>query len=389
MEKQATSVTDSTSSSSSAGGPDHQPDTITATNYSNDRANGGDHCGSDDDDDSEDDDGVKVERPSSHSAYANDARMDVHEEFMNAFRPWHLLDPRRPWVLVPHGSFGGHFDWVPVEFRVGPWSVPAVCYWTAIWYAVLLTGCYYYYYYATTTATQTTTAATEPLLHDYSAEALLQQYPAAFSVKWWYHCAGCQWMVFIMYLLLAQSPLGYRAWSTFTVLSWTLLAVRHGLCAALPWCPSLLTAVEWMRFPCALCHTVVFAVWNFVLVPFLLRVVMRDDEEKRRNFVKFILSFRLFNLHVVNIALCVLHTYWASPPRQLVYADLYAACVGVVLYMTFYLYGLDRLGVHLYPIFSPRKGKMVLASWTGSIVLYLATFYGWRRLLRPDESPEL
>jgi len=363
MEKRSTSFPEATSSSNSSSSAGPEPDTTTSNN--------GDPVDADADQE-EEEDYVKVDRS---QAYTNDrGGMDVQEDFMETFRPWHLLSTR-PWVIVPNGSFGGHFDWVPVEFRVGPWSMQAVCYWTVLWYSVILTGCYY--------ATQT-----EPL-QEYSAKMLLQQYPAAFTIKWWYNFVGCEWMTFIMYVLLVHSPMGYRVWSTFTVLSWTLLAVRHGLCVALPWYPSLLNTVEWMRFPCALCHTVVFTIWNFVLVPFLLKVAMKDDEEKRRNFIKFIFSFRLFNLHVVNIVLCVLHTCWATPPRKLTYADLYAACVGMVLYMTFYLYALDRLGVHFYPIFSPRKGKMVLASWTGSIVLYLATFYGWRRQMLPDESPEL
>ena len=192
-------------------------------------------------------------------------------------------------------------------------------------------------------------------------------------------------MILIMLTILLQSPAGYRAWSTFTVISWTLLTMRHGLCAAIPWYPNLSNAVEWLRFPCAMYHTVVFTVWNFVLVPYFLKVVMKNDPAKQKNFITFCTSFRLFNLHVVNIFLCVAHIYWASPPRQLTYADLYVACVGLLLYMAFYLYVLDRLGVHLYPVFSPRVGKLVLVSWSGTIVLCLAIFYGWKRLLQPDE----
>jgi len=307
--------------------------------------------------------------------YTNERQgMDVHEEFMKSFRPWHLLDIQNPWVLVPNGSFGSYFDRVPMALRVGPWSVVACCYFAALWYAAILCGCYYF---GTSLQQQ----------QDWTLESS-SDYPAAYSLQWWYHAGGCVWMIIISGTILVQSPLGYRAWSTFTVLSWTMLTIRHGLCAALPWYPqkaALLQAVEWMRFPCALSHTVVFCVWNFVLVPFLMQFVMKDDEEKRQNFIKFCTSFRLVNLHVVNMFLCVMNVYWASPPRRLVYVDLYVASVWVLLYMTFYLCALDRLGVHLYPVFSPRNGKMVMASWTGTIVLFLVTFVGWRKLLQPSE----
>ena len=327
------------------------------------------------DTDNNDDDYVHVDSNAANpQAYTNEKEgFDVQEKFMKSFRPWHLLDPRRPWVLVPNGSFGGYFDWVPSKFRIGPWSTVAKVYWMVLWYVAILGGCYFY--------NQETESLQELSISD---AALLKSYPAAWSSRWWYHAIGCAWMVCIIFMILVCSPAGYRAWSTFTVISWTLLTIRHGLCTALPWYPSLLNAVEWLRFPCAMYHTVVFSVWNFVLVPFLLKVVMKDDPEKQRNFFKFCVSFRLFNLHVVNIVLCILHIYWASPPRRLTYVDLYAACVGILLYMTFYLFVLDRLGVHLYPVFTPRVGKLVLGSWSGSIVLYFATFYGWRHLLQPE-----
>lgn len=339
----------------------------TATTTSSDGGGSSNHHPSSEDDD----DGGGDRR---FQAYTNEKDgLDVREDFMATFRPWHLLDVRRPWVLVPNGSFGGHFDWVPAHYRVGPWSAAAIGYWFAICYLAVLAGCYYY-------CCHRDFALAQPRqMQDFSS----MEYPAAYSAKWWYHAGGCAWMLFIVYMILIQSPAGYRAWATYTVLSWTLLALRHGLCAALPWRPDLVRAVEWTRFPCALAHTVVFAVWNFVLAPYLYVVVLGDDPEKRRGFVRFFTSFRLINLHVVNLLLCALNVGWASPPRRLVYADLYVAAVWMILYMAFYLFVLDRLGVHLYPIFSPRVGGMVVASWTGSIALYLATFYGWRQLLHP------
>lgn len=306
-------------------------------------------------------------------AYANENEgLMVHEQFMQSFRPWHLLDPSRPWLLVPSGSFGGYFDWVPAKFRLGPWSTQAVCYLSILWYVAVLVGCSYY-----------NSATNEPTPSPaFSATSLI--YPSAYSMKWSYHLLGCAWMIIIIGLILFQSPAGYRAWSTYTVLSWTILTIRHGLCAALPWYPDLLNVVELLRFPCALSHTVVFVVWNFVLMPYLSLVVFRDDPLKRRNFVRFCTSFRLLNLHGLNIFLCYLNIGWASPRRRLVFMDLYLAAVWVLLYMTFYLCVLDRLGVHLYPIFSPRLGMLLVVNWSSTIGLIVLTFFGWRRLLQSE-----
>jgi hypothetical protein len=311
------------------------------------------------------------------------------EHFRKTFSVWYFIDPTKPWVLVPGGSFGGHFDWIPVHLRVGPWSTVAVVYWTALWYGTVLTGCYYYWSSSSSREqwwTESTTATTT----DGSTVATQQQqhgsYPDAYSIPWCYHVVGCVWMVYIMYSILYQSPLSYRAWSTYTVQSWTALCVRHGLCALTPWFPvSAVAAAEVLRFPCAVAHTVTFTVWNFVLVPYIVFHVFQKDPVKRKNFIAFCTTFRLTNLHVLNMPLCVLNVgTFGSPARKLEYTDLYIAVVSVMLYMTFYLGILDRLGVHLYPVFSPRAGTLVLFSWTGAILLYLATFYAWRYMLWPN-----
>ena len=51
-------------------------------------------------------------------------------DFFRTFRFSRLVDPAEPWVLVENGSFLGYFDWLPEKYRVGPWSIAAICYLT-------------------------------------------------------------------------------------------------------------------------------------------------------------------------------------------------------------------------------------------------------------------
>jgi hypothetical protein len=288
---------------------------------------------------------------------------------------WHLFDPSQPWVLIPNGSLGGHFDWVPREFRVGPWSTAAVVYFVVLWYCAVITGCYLW------SQVRDSSKWWWQEAHDTSL-----QYPPAYSTAWYYHVTGFLWMLFIMYLIMFLSPLSWRAWTTYTVQSWTLLCVRHGVCAATPWIPQYaIPAAEILRFPCAVAHTVTFTVWNFALVPYIIGHVFRHDTVKRRGFIAFCTSFRLTNLHVCNIVLCVLNVGpFGSPRRRLDYFDLYLAAVSAVLYLTWYTCVLDRIGVHLYPIFSPRlRNGFVVLTWSGATILYIAAFHGWRRWLSP------
>jgi hypothetical protein len=58
--------------------------------------------------------------------------------------------------------------------------------------------------------------------------------------------------------------------------------------------------------------------------------------------------------------------------------------LSVMTYMAFYLGILDRIGVHLYPVFSPRApGLLVVATWTIVLAAYLTSFVVWRDLLQP------
>jgi hypothetical protein len=274
-----------------------------------------------------------------------------------------LLDANAPWLIVPNGSYKGYFDWVPLSHRVGPWSP-----WATIVLAVL---------YA---------MAAHQLVHWtgwQQTDLHSLQYPVYGSAGWIYNVIGGTWMVGICAALIFRSPLGLYAWITYTVQSWSLLTVRHILCALAPWSPTALLWAERIRFPCAVSPTITFVVWNFVLMPYAYFVAMQGDAKKQRHFLKFCTSFRLLNLHGLNIVLCALNVgHLGSPPRTLERADLLVALLSVLLYFTFYLCILDRLGVHLYSVFSPRT-PFLLLTWPGAILCYLGTFHIWSFLIAP------
>lgn len=211
------------------------------------------------------------------------------------------------------------------------------------------------------------------------------EYPDVFTLKWFYQMLAGLWMVYVMTLLLGSGPTGLAAWSTYTVQSWTLLTVRHFLAAFAPVSSFALNACEWVRFPAACSMTITFTVWNFVLFPFSYFVGMKTPE-KRSNFLKFATSFRLTQIHVFNLVFGIGNLYWASPPRTLIDQDFFLAWTSTMLFMLWYLLVLDRIGVHLYPVFSPRAGPILVpVVWTTLFGMYALTFWLWRHVMTPIE----
>jgi hypothetical protein len=329
------------------------------------------------------------EKEDLHQAHHNSSndRKPTMEEYMQNLSPWDVFDvTTKPWVLVEDGSFYGYFDWVPRELRVGPWSFSACAYLFVLVYLIALSGVYLRYIEQRPWADAWRTDDTSP--HgvggpDDNPAQFLLEYPAVYSRKWWYHALATLWTLYVVKLIY-YGPLSYNAWASYTVQSWSLLTVRHLLCTLAPVYDWALVAAEMIRFPVACSVTVTFCVWNFALAPFCYCVAMKTPTEKR-NFLKFVTSFRLIQVHVFNIVFCVANVYWASPRRTLVAMDLYVAILSVLVYMVWYLGVLDRFGIHLYPVFSPRAGPLIIfATWTGMLGMYLGTFFVWRALLQPD-----
>jgi hypothetical protein len=329
--------------------------------------------------------------PGSTSPTPKKHNMTSMQEFMQSFSFSTLLDPfSQPWVLVPDGSFLGVFDWVPRQLRVGPWSTCAICYVTAIWYISALTAVYFkseisqpWWQSSSSLPSPMTDNSINDDWNSHHHHSSSLEYPQVGSVKWYYHAITFVWMAYVNHLLIFGPGLSTRAWATYTVQSWTLLWIRHLLCACAPISHVALQWAEYIRFPVACSTTITFVLWNTILAPFIYCIGMKTPE-KKRDFVKFMFSFRLTQIHVFNIVYGIMNLAWASPRRQLEPIDLYFAILSVVLYMAWYLLLLDRLGIHLYAIFSPRApGWIVVLIWTTLFLVYFATFRLWQRIMWP------
>jgi hypothetical protein len=332
---------------------------------------------------SPEDESVKEVDPDDVSAAAAAASSQTKQRraariecFRRTFSWRSLVDPTQDWILMADGSFLGFFDWVPKPLRVGPWSVAAISYLSALYYLTALVAAYYYY--DASSLVDARTRSTDSSSSSSTATI------AAWTAPWYYHIAAFGWMNYINYLIFTGSLFGTAAWSTYTVQSWTLLTLRHGWCAAAPYWTLARRLADYSRFPAACSATITFCVWNGILAPGVYLWVMKT-EKARRDFWSFSTSFRLMNIHVLNIVLVLLNCgHWADPPvRNLEwFPDFYLAVSSAMLYLALYFFVYDRLGFHLYPIFSPRSGFWtVLLVWSVVTLSYLACFVAWRQYL--------
>lgn len=252
-----------------------------------------------------------------------------------------FCNPFGPWVIVPDGSFMGYFDWVPMRLRVGSWSVfPPLCLASAAWYLFI------------------NNPMTQVPLEQKSNTGY--HYPEAYSIMWYYNIFGFVWMCFVLKRVCASSIFVVI---TFTVLSWTTMTLRHGCSALAPFLfpqnnkfhSAILQFHEISRFLVLVSATITFTVWNFVLAPLIYYKFM-DSTEKKKRFLKWNSSFELCQVHAFNLPIAILNTV-VSVDRSLLfsYHDLWFSLMWMTGYGIFYITILDRFGVHLYPIFSPRS----------------------------------
>ena len=168
---------------------------------------------------------------------------------------------------------------------------------------------------------------------------------------------------------------------TYTVLSWMLNQFGHGINALAPFLYDhhiLLQINRIIRFPALASASITCSVWNFVLLPYI-HFIGLDTEAKRHNFAKFNFNFRLVQKHVCNILYAVLNTVVTRKSNEdaafqlFDEDDLWYGLAYGVGYGLFYNLVLDRIGVHLYPIFSPRSNLVVL-TWLFVFGIYIGFF---------------
>lgn len=256
----------------------------------------------------------------------------------------------------------GVFDFIPAHLRQGPWSSVAIASLGAIIY--------------TLSSEAKKMQENGGFLRYFEASRNDEYTP--FDTEWVFTLICFSWMIYICLYTYAYSPNGKAAWATFTLWSWTILTIRHGLGLLAPFMPSLRLPLEILRFPALLSATLVCFLWNFVLFPFIFFFV--KDEERRSKFFEYVTSFLLTQLHVCNIFIAAANCVFVGPKRALHNGDIAAAFVLLVMYMLWYYCVLDRIGVHLYPIFSPRT-PLVVFSYALFFGLCYGGFQGWQRVL--------
>jgi hypothetical protein len=312
------------------------------------------------------------------TAYTSTTRSDDAQKLR-----WRDLTRLQPWVLVPQGSINGYFDYVPLHWRIGPWSLTAQIYLLVIVGAVIAAP--HYWLHKDPDSFTNYLERISAVRYD-DPEMMPMEPRHAFL----YNLVASAWMVGSMAHLLSTSPLHIKIWATYTIQSWTMLSFRHVM-SALAYVyptssPHVVMLAELSRFPAACSASITFGVWNALVMPFIY-YVMRVPE-KRQAFVKFCFSPRLLNIHGLNIVLAIMNGAYASPRRSLVPWDFYLAFVSVVVYMAFYLLVLDRIGVHLYAVFSPRAPSgVVVLTWTLLIGVYAATFMAWKHVMTIPAHP--
>lgn len=340
-----------------------------------------------------------------------------------------FFDIHGPWVLVPEGSLLNFFDWVPLHLRIGPWNkfafpsivlvVSMTCYLhpfrsatrsDAIFYNKGVTSSYK----STTTITTTNNnypAAAAAAVNDY------YNYPPVWSAYFCYNVFGFLYMTFFLTWVLTRHAKGLIV--TFTMISWALNAMRHGLNALSSvavflllnhhhpcWSSWLLSSLlkfnHIIRFPALISASIVFCVWNFVLMPYIY--ILIPTRHQRSEFLQFSFSYRMVQVHIFNLMYSITSTIITGEQRQgqrgggepglrqpahdeaiFQYEDLWYALSFGVLYGLFYVFVLDRLGVHLYPVFSPRNKYFVL-TWICHTGICVAFYWFWNYVLRIQEE---
>lgn len=273
-----------------------------------------------------------------------------------------FFDPRLPWVLVEDGSLLGFFDWVPKNLRVGPWSSFAIPTLFIIIMALI---------------------HLKPSSDEY--DTFISFYPELYSKFWWYNA-----ITFLYMLSLVSFTCVTRTNAvlfTFTILSWNINMVRHGFNALAPFLSDghfILKLNHVLRFPALVSATITFFVWNFILMPYVC-ILYSHNEEKRVSFLRWNFSFRLTQVHLCNIFYSILNTIIAgsregSKLHPFDSEDLWYGLVLIVSYGLFYVTILDRVGVHIYPIFSPRS-KFISLIWAFTILLFYGVFCFWNHIM--------
>jgi len=284
---------------------------------------------------------------------------------------WDFVDPSKPWVFGNGKiAFEGFFHFIPRHYRYGPWHVGSSLALGIVVYMLMLSA-----------AWMKINAPPNEEGGWLSLFRIADDQYQSFTTSWYMNVLTFLWMMFICWNCMFVSPMGKAAWISFTLWSWTTVTVRTGLLVISPWVPSVRLVAEILRFPGLLSATITTLVWNLILFPAIMIFYIQNNEQ-RKQWVRYFTNFRLTQLHVFNLLFAYLTAVFLGPVRPLHLGDLAASISMVSLYMVFYLCILDRLGIHLYPIFSPRT-LLCIPSFLVVIGTCIGGYNFWKTRLPP------
>ncbi len=313
-------------------------------------------------------------------------RKRTRNEYRNQWNPLKqsfvsiYFDRNREWVVVPNGSYMGYFDWVPISLRKGPWS-PLACV-NLIGVGIVLGVSYWHYRCYSGSVSPT----------EEESSLLVSNELTTWSGVWFYNVIAFLWMSAVLARMLRVTSIFIL--STYTIQSWTAQILRHLLAVLLPLVQrykylSLLQPIavlyRRLRFHVLFSASVTFLIWNFILFPYVYLVAFRNKPSQRQKFMRWNFSFHLQQIHLFNIAFAYLNTVVYDHLDHRVpmdTMDLWVASFCIWMYSLFYLLILDRFGIHLYPIFSPRSHWGMALSGTLIWVILYSTFLAWNTFLR-------
>ena len=276
-------------------------------------------------------------------------------------------------VLTHHRQ---HNKKVPQDLRVGPWSPSAPV--TLLFLTISLIY------------SRPTKILNESLDEAESIYCKVSSYPEAFSTPWYISLFTFLFMAGLFtYICVYRTP---GVVVTYTIQSWMMNFTRHGVNMAAPFLVDghfLLRLNGILRLPALITASVTYIVWNFFLVPFLC--LQLKTKQKKKNFLVWNFSSRLVQLHGCNIIYAITNTAIIGsnisvPPFE--FNDLWYALLTGTGYAVFYILILDRIGMHLYPLFSPRWRFSGMA-WLMLILCYVSLFWVWNRIIEQNLLPSL
>lgn len=262
------------------------------------------------------------------------------------------------WLLHENeGSFDGWFHWLPKRYRVGPWHPTAIAFLVAFYASVFVLR--------------------PPLEFPVSAVP-------AYSEWWWADVIMFAYSLFVSWVSWERLGGVWPYVVSYTGWSWVILTTRAGCTAAgaVLGSTALARIGSALRAPAIVGATITFVLWNAVLFPLIFAVAPREPKPgktrskfgDRRTFLRFNFSFFMVNVHVLNLPLAGLNVLYGGGVRLLGLADLWVTFVVLALYTSVYMGGLDRAGLHFYPMFTPRSPACVVA-----YSALFAMYYGiWR-----------